>query len=350
MITDHTNTTLSDLAAVLRDKDDFVICGHVNPDGDCVGSQLALWLALKQLGKRATCLLIKKDSLEKGLLFLPGVSEMVSVDDFSGTPGVFIACDVPNDERLGGAARIKDECTLTITIDHHLAQERVSALTYSDTSVASTTLIVWELIKLLEIPVREEIATCTYTGLVTDTGCFQFQNTNAWAFSLASEMIAEGVDAPFVSQQALQTRSVGSLVLEQVVLSRLMVGAEGKFAISYLTKDDFVKAGATKADADPVINTIRALQGIRVACLLRDESGIVRGSLRAKDETDVAKIASGFNGGGHKAAAGLTIEASLNEALEQLVRKLNVECGFDPEFPVIKVGLAVQVEDNTDQL
>jgi len=348
MTTEHTNTTLLELATVLKENDHFVLCGHVNPDGDCIGSQLALWSALKQLGKQATCLLIKKDSIEQGLLFLPGVACMVPVDEYEGEPCVFIACDVPNDERLGGAARIKKECALTITIDHHLARESMSDITYSDPSVAATTLIIWELVKLLAVEDRKDIATCAYTGLVTDTGCFQFQNTDAYAFALASEMIAEGVNAPLVAQQAFQTRSIASLMLEQIVLSRLMIGAEGGYAISYLTTEDFARAGATKADSDPIINIIRALQGIRVACLLRDESDIVRGSLRAKDDTDVAKIAEQFKGGGHRAAAGLTIESSLEEALARVIRALNTECGIAPDSPVVKVGIESRNADGID--
>lgn len=315
MITPQTNTTLEEMAQKIKSLHSFVICGHVSPDGDCIGSQLALYHALGAMGKEAVCLLAKRDSVDAGLAFLPGIADMVAASDYRGEAEVFIACDTPTHERLGDCAAIKERCPHSITIDHHAVDTSMSELTYVDPDVASTTMIIWELIGKLAIEPSADMALCAYTGLVTDTGGFQFQNTNREVFVSASEMLNYSIDPSEVARNIFQNRSLASLRLEGLALERLAISHNNRYCLSYLRQEDMRKFNATKADAEPLINVLRSLDRISVACMLREEASSVRGSLRAKDHTDVSKIARSLGGGGHKAAAGFTLELSLDEAI-----------------------------------
>ncbi|WP_139652871.1 DHH family phosphoesterase [Raoultibacter phocaeensis] len=318
-VTPQTNSDLAGIAEALRTAERFAVCGHVSPDGDCLGSQLVVYHALRTLGKDVTCLLAKPDPIEAGLLFLPGIEDMVPAADYDGAPDVFIAVDVPTPERMGAAAAaVQARSQTTVTIDHHAADDAMSTYTFVDPDAASTTMLVWELAGLLGIERSPEMATCAYTGLVTDTGRFQFQNTDQAAFAAAFEMVQAGADPAAVAREVFQNRSIASLELEGIALARMRFGMDGAYVASYLTREDFEKTGAVKSDAEPLINTIRAVAGIRVACMLREEPEHVRGSFRAKDDTDVAAIARTMGGGGHRAAAGFTLYDSLDQAIERV--------------------------------
>lgn len=323
-VTPQTNVSLTEISAVLKSRDDYVICGHVSPDGDCLGSQLALAGILKRLGKRVTCVLAKPEKPDVRLSFLPGLADMVYARDFMGEVGTFVAVDVPNRERIGDASRLLDEAEYSITIDHHAYPETMSTLTYCNPSMAATSMLIWELSKCMRVDNSGDIALCAYTGLVTDTGRFQYQNADSRAFASASEMITAGVDASFVSREVYQNRSEASVLLEACSIKHMKLFCGGQAAISYITRRDFEKCHAVKADAEALIDTLRSIAGVRVACMLREQGDSIRGSFRAKDDTDVAAIAASFGGGGHKAAAGFSIEVPIEGALVRVEKAVEL--------------------------
>lgn len=323
MITPQTNTTLEEMAQKIKSLHSFVICGHVSPDGDCIGSQLALAHALDKAGKQVTCVLAGDNQVEENLLFLPGIETMIPASNFEENADAFIAVDVPSVERLGGGADIQKRCAVTFTLDHHAYDQVMSQYNYVDPDKASCSLVIWDLCHHLTDGIDESIALCAYTGLVTDTGGFRFQNSDEAAFHAAAEMLSIGVDPSYVATQVFQNRKIPSLRLEALVLERMEIAADCSYALSYLTLRDFEQTGATKADADPLINTLRSIKGVRVACILREQEESVRGSFRAKDDTDVAALARVWDGGGHRAAAGFTVYAPLADALPQVRNVLN---------------------------
>lgn len=316
-----TQSDLERIAAELQKGNDFVICGHVSPDGDCLGSQLALACALRSLGKRVRCVFATDGVYDRGLAFLPGMEEIVPACSYDGPLDTFVAVDVPTTERMGDAARLHEEARLTVTIDHHAAPATVSDLNYVDPDAAATAEIVWKLVRLMGVSPTPELATCAYTGLVTDTGRFQYQNTSAAALAAAAEMVKAGADAARIARQVYQNRTLASVLLEARAIKRMRLRCDGKVALSWLSLGDFIECNANKNDAEPLIDVLRSLSGVRVACMLREQEDAVRGSFRAKDETDVAALARTFGGGGHKAAAGFTVEGSLAHAV-QLVEGL----------------------------
>ena len=315
-VTPQTNTDLAEIAQVLHAAETIALCGHISPDGDCLGSQLVLYHALVDLGKQVTCLLAKAEPIEEGLRFLPGIDGMVPASEYDLIPDVFLVVDAPHPRRLGdAAAAIHEKTPITVTVDHHAHDEAVSRYTYVDPAAASTTMLAWRLVAELGVERTADIATCAYTGLVTDTGRFQFQNTDTDAFKAAFEMVSAGADPALVARHVFQSRSHASLALESRMLEHMRFSDDESFVLSYLERQDFEKTGAVKADAEPLINVLRSLASVRVACILREEPDHIRGSFRAKDDTDVAALAQAMGGGGHKAAAGFTLYESLEDAL-----------------------------------
>ena len=167
-ITPQTNCSLEQLADALRPLDDFVICGHVSPDGDCLGSQLGLAAALRQLGKRVTCVLVKDEPIEENLLqLLPGAADMVPACEYDGPVGAFVGVDVPTRERIGQAAcGILDRALASFTIDHHAVDERMCEMAYVDPDAASTTLLIWELSGMLGVSRSGDLVTCCIRTLM----------------------------------------------------------------------------------------------------------------------------------------------------------------------------------------
>lgn len=327
MITPQTNTTLFEIAERFRALDDFVICGHVNPDGDCLGSQLGLYHSLRAMGKRAMCLLAKPDPIDAGLMFLPGIDKMVVASDYPTCARVFVAVDVPSVERIGTAASLHDKADVRFTIDHHAFDPAMAEYTYVDPDAPSASMLVWEIACLLD-SVTPEVAQCCLTGLITDTGRFAYQNTTAQAFKSAAKMMEAGADPALVNREFFQNRSLASVKLEQRILDRMEFHEDGSFVMSYLTRDDFDACGAVKADAEVLIDVLRSIRGVRIALILRENvPGEIRGSMRAKDEeTDVAAVARRFDGGGHKAAAGFTYHGSLDDARCDVVQTIKSLC------------------------
>lgn len=327
MPTLQTNTSLSEIAERFSALDDFVICGHINPDGDCLGSQLALCHALRAMGKTAHCVLAKADPIEANLKFLPGVEEMEVASEYRGPVSVFIAVDVPTVERIGLASELQSKASVRFTIDHHATDGSMSEYNYVDPESPSASMLIWEVCKYLG-SITPQVAQCALTGLVTDTGRFSYQNTNSRAFACAAEMMEAGANPTQISREFFQSRSLASMKLEGIMLDRMKLLCEGSFVYSYLNNDDFDECGAIKADAEALIDTLRNIRGVRVALILKQMvAGEVRGSLRAKDDdTDVAQVARYFGGGGHKAAAGFTFKGSLDEALGEVPAEVIKRC------------------------
>ncbi len=318
MITPQTNTTLEQVACELEKYDSFAICGHVNPDGDCLGSELALAHALKAKGKSVVCLLAKSEPIPHNLQFLPGSDSLIYAADYTETPDCFIGVDVPTAERLGDAQDVLKRTSHSITLDHHANKTTYAKQVYVDPDSPSAAMIIWDLAGIMNAQ-SKEVASCTLTGTITDTGRYAHQNTTPAAFRASAEMMEMGADPSFITREFFQNRRLQSIRLEQIMYSHMKLSDNGQFAYSWLSNADFDECQAVKADAEPFIDSLRDIEGVRVALILKENSdGSVRGSFRAKDDTDVAVLAQHYDGGGHVAAAGFTFKGSLSEALNQV--------------------------------
>lgn len=317
--------SLDDIVDALRTHDNFAISGHEKPDGDSIGSTLALASALLQLGKSVVAILPdSRNSLTPGLKSMPLFDTLVLGSD-SKPADTFVCVDISSPGRLGSARALCEDATYKICIDHHRAVSQVSNIFYSDALSPSTTCIIWEVCKRLGATLQNEIATLCYAGLLTDTGGFRYQNTSSAAFSLAFEMVNAGANPSFVATAFYQSYSWASLKLQEICISHMeFLGKRGDIAISWVSEGDFRQVGATSADSENLIDVMRSLDRVNIACLLRPREGKVRGSLRAKDNTDIAAFAGRYGGGGHVSAAGFTYDAGMDEAYRRIKHDLEM--------------------------
>lgn len=328
MVTPQTNTTLQGIAELILKNSSFCVCGHVHPDGDCLGSTLGVFWILRHLGKQALPLIAENATLDPAMSFLPNSEKIINantaLEKGSGPFDVFISVDVPNESRLGeSATAIKSQAKHSITIDHHAVNQAMSELSYTDPDVTSTTMLIWELAKCFNLLEAghdiSPLATCIYTGLLTDSGCFINQNTNIGTFNCASELVRYGANPSKIANHIYQSRTLASMKLDAKTIenAKFITSVSGKHcAYSFITLDDMVECSATDDDTENTVTCLRSIGGISVVCMLKERDGIIRGSFRAKDDTDVSILANKFGGGGHKGAAGFNLECTMPEALQ----------------------------------
>lgn len=310
---------------LVRGAKTAAVCGHVNPDGDCIGSVLALALGLREMGVAAQPLLATR-ACPQTYDFLEGYDELVCACDYHEDPDLFILVDVPSLSRAGDGEHVFERAKKTLVIDHHQGDGSFADVAYVDTGAAAAGMLVWEFLGQAGIDRTPQIATCCYTALVTDTGRFQFQNADACALRAAADMTCAGASPSQIAHDVYQRKSWAALQLEALVITRIERLFDGKVALSWVTEDDFKKLEASKDDGESLIDVIRQLGGIDIAVMLREQGSIVRGSIRSKTDIDVAAIANKMNGGGHKAASGFTLHCKLSEAKEEVMR--NIEEAF----------------------
>ena len=311
---------------ILDSAHTICVCGHINPDGDCLGSVMALTLALRAQGHSVTPLLATTDKVAQ-LDFLEGYDELKPAREYLAVPDVFVAVDVSEKDRLGDAEAIFNRAAKTILIDHHVGPADYADACYVDDTAAAAGILVWAMLKQMGAERTAQIASWCYAALVTDTGRFQFQNADARALRCAAELVESGADPSDICTNIYQRKSLAALKFESRVIERLEFLCEKRAAISWITRADYAELNATKDDSDSLIDVVRQIAGVEVAVMLREEDDYVRGSIRSKTTRNVAEIAAKMNGGGHIAAAGFTVYGTLDEARE-LVKK-HIETSYE---------------------
>ncbi len=333
--TPQTNITLQEIADELQCANSVVIAGHVSPDGDCIGSQLALTQALQALGKTVHPTLATKRTPPVNLRGLAGFDQLVFAGDVKGDIDAFVALDVPNTQRLEASqTKLLHSATISFTIDHHATDQRMTQYAYIDPKSAACALLVWQLIKCLGVKPTAQMAQCAYIGVMTDTTSFRNQNTTSDCFQAAREMMECGANPATLATDVFLNRSLQSLQLESLAISRMKFTANSSFVVSYILRSDMTKYNAKPEDSDVIIDTLRSIRGVRVACFLKeiliDGKLVMKGSLRAKDDTDVSVIARKYNGGGHKGASGFRMYCSFDVAMQTICKEFE-DCLKDSE-------------------
>lgn len=303
--------------------------GHVHPDGDVLGTLLALGLAMETAGWSVT--FAGPHAIPESLAFLPGGERWQVWKRAPRTYDVVILTDCPNDERTEGLlAAAHDPRGAVLNVDHHPDNRRYGTIDWIDPTAAATGEMVYELIRALDWPVTPAIAMNLFTAIHTDTGSFRYSNTTSRTFRIAGELTAFGAEPARVSDWLYQRRPPAALGTLGEVLRRVRVSADGVVAWLAvprgLTSDAFMSA-------EDLVTYPRSIGGVKVAVLLREEGeGIVKVSFRGKDEIPVNRIAHRFGGGGHENAAGCTVRGSLDEATQAVLAA---------------VGEAIEVKDSS---
>ena len=324
----QTNTTQTDLGTIaeaIRKHDRFLVTTHENPDGDALGSLLAMTLALRELGKDAVMYLF-------GEVPIPNEYEFMEFAGLQRGPNpevrdrVVVAVDAANERRLGPQEDMLAQAPLVIDVDHHHDNTRFGRLNYIDGTASSTGEILRDLFRELGVELTPEIAEALYIAVVTDTGRFQYANTTAKALRLAAELVEAGADVHRVFQGVYENVAFAKLKLVARALENAAVFDGGRVIVSHLERSDFDEAGAEEPYSEGIIDYLRAVEGAEIAALIREpptQNGPTRRvSLRTTTEgIDVSKIARKSGGGGHKQAAGFSSEASVGEITDFIRRE-----------------------------
>ncbi len=299
----------------VKNAQSIAISGHIRPDGDCVGSCLALYLYLKKTVPNATVTVF----LEKTRSIfdcISGISEIQNAEDNKETYDVFCALDC-NEERLGSAAEIFRRAKKKINIDHHISNQGCGDVNYIFPEASSTSELIYELLDSSYLDT--EIAKALYIGIIHDTGVFQYSNTSKTTLNIAAELISYGFDFPtlidetFYEKSYVQTQILGRALLESMLFQN------GSCIVSTVDRKMMNFYGVEPADLDGIVNQLRYTKGVECAIFLYESDfQSYKVSMRSGGNIDVAAIAQYFGGGGHKRAAGCTINGTVHDVINNL--------------------------------
>lgn len=309
---------LSQAAAAIGESRSIVLACHVNPDGDALGSMLGLALALIPLGKDLVCL--SQDGVPDILRFLPGADMVVQTTD---VPAFDLALVVDSGElaRVGETVKpLVARARRVVDIDHHVTAGAFGDIRVLDAHAASTAEIVYALLQTLGVSMTPDIATCLFTGVITDTGSFRFQNVTPNTLRVAAKLLEAGAPPAHISENVFENRTFAATRLLGSALSALAQTPDGQIIWTHITAQDFRTLGATDQDTEGVVNYVRGVRGAEVGILFREmETGKIRVSLRSRESVNVAEIAARFGGGGHRMASGCTLDGPLADAEQAVV-------------------------------
>lgn len=299
---------------------------HLNPDGDALGSALALSHYLTGQGIRNE--VICHHPAPANLQFLPGAHKIRQEPQGSGFD-LGVAVDLDALERLGNTRPFFERVPRLVIIDHHVPHEAPGDLRIVETEAPATAVILTRLLLEMEGDITPQIAMCLLTGIVTDTGSFRFRNTTPESLSLAALLLELGGDINLVSEEIFQRKAKGSARLLGYLFERMQFECEDRICYGGIDFHDFQQTETTDLDTEGFVNELLSISTVQIAALFREpKPGRVKVSLRSRGEYDVAAVAREVGGGGHKNAAGCSFDAGLEETINLIVPRLRDCLGY----------------------
>src|SRR5580692_738803 len=305
----------------IRARRRFVVTSHARPDGDGIGSALACGQMLRIMGKEAE--VVMHDGVPRIYRNLPFADRVIKADAIPAMEAhdavVLLECDSIGRTQLAGL----EKCFL-INIDHHASGRNFAHINWIDSTVMATAELVYRLARLACVPVDRDIATCLYTGLMTDTGSFMFEGTNEHTFTVARELVLAGADPALCARHIYFGHSTAKMRLLGAALSNLR--REGALAWIWITQEEMQRFGAREEDCEGLVNYALSIADVQVAIFFRElPDSRYRVSLRSKGEVNVSSVAEHFGGGGHKCASGCSVDGPLDAAVSRIIERLRSE-------------------------
>jgi phosphoesterase RecJ-like protein len=312
-------TAKNDFQAVvklIKAHKSFLVTTHVNPDGDGLGAESALFAALKKMGKKVQ--VVNHDPLPPRFKYL-AFTPHYRTSDVIPPHEVCFVLDAGDFTRIRENVR-RDEFKTLVNIDHHYSNNRYGDYNLVFPEAAATGEVVYQLIKALKVKLDKPIAEGIFTSIVTDTGRFRYPNTTPRIFRLAAELEEAGADTSRVSEHIFGDITREAMELTRLAMATIQTHREGSIASMTLNQSDFRSSGATDDDTENLINLVRNLDTVKIAIFLKERpDGLVKISLRSKNHVNVAEVAKRFGGGGHAYAAGAVTQGPLQKALPAVV-------------------------------
>lgn len=308
--------TLDSIINEINNAKTLVILTHMNPDGDAIGSSLALYCSLLKLKKDVDVIVPEHSSIYN---FLPRINDLKK-EPTKEQYDIAIALDCGDIKRLNGFSESFENAKCKISIDHHEINTMFADYNFVNPASPACAQILITVIEALGVEIDNEIGTCLLTGILTDTGGFKYPATSAETFEFTAELLRKGVKVSDIYKRVLQTISKKSFELRKVAINRLELLENGKIAFTYITNKDMKTVEAEEGDHEGIVDIGRDIEGVEVSIFLKEtEDGTYKISLRSNEYVNVADIALLFNGGGHIRAAGGSITGTIEQSKERLV-------------------------------
>ncbi|MBD3426060.1 MAG: bifunctional oligoribonuclease/PAP phosphatase NrnA [Candidatus Omnitrophica bacterium] len=304
----------------LKKRDNFLVMAHVNPEGDSIGSQIAMQRLLEKWGKKAV--VVDHDEVPDNLRFLKGAEAIQPEVPAGFSPETLVILDCPVRERTGDIPRLGEEKGFIINIDHHVSNEYFGDANWVEAGASSVGEMIYILARETNTEIDIEIAEAIYTAIITDTGMFNYTNTTRHTHEVAGELIEVGVDPKGLHGRIFESKELSQIRLLGKVLGTLQVEDNGRLAHMSLTRSMLAEEGVDSVPTDEFINYPRSIKGVQAAVFFKenmDHPERINVSFRSTGGIDVNKVASRFGGGGHPQASGCTLFTNLREAREKVL-------------------------------
>ena len=316
---------MNNILSKIKESNNISITCHTSPDGDALGSVLALATGLKQIGKEVS--ILSKEDVTSNLPFL-GASYLTNdaVAEVSHTSDCVIVLDCGNVERINANLNLQDKKYCLINIDHHLSNDNYGDINFVDTHAAATGEIVYKILNLLHVNITKDIADCLYTSILTDTGSFRFSNTTADTHKIAGDLINYGVNVDEIYRILFENKNYTRIKLYGEIINSITLHHNDKICIMKLENSVLDKLNLSGSiDTSDALTFGTQIDTVEVVALLKEIDSGVKISLRSKNSVDVRKIAEHFGGGGHTKASGLAIDKNIYEAEKIIIKAIENE-------------------------
>lgn len=310
--------TIDNIKEEIQKAQDVVILTHENPDGDAIGSSLAMYLTLKKLGKQVDVII---PEFPKVYSFLPGAEE-VKKEGKEEIYDLAICVDVTGIGRLNGYAKYFEDAKVKIQIDHHQVNEMFADYNFVNPASPACAQNLIFIIEQLGVEIDKEIGTCLLTGIITDTGGFKYEGVSAETFEFTSWLLAKGVNVSNIYKKVLQMKTRANFELRKLIMNRMEFLCDNKVTFTYMTLEDEKNVGAMPGDNEGLVEVGRDIDGVEVSILLREKQNGYKVSLRSNYYVNVSDVCVTFGGGGHIKAAGCDIQGSLEDVKERIISEV----------------------------
>lgn len=310
------------IAEIIKKNDNYIVSSHINLEGDAIGSELALFYLLKQLGKRAV--ILNNDPVPDRYKFLPGWDNVIVGDNGRQKEyGAIIIVDCPTVERSGNIAQLIRNSKIKINIDHHVSNENFGDFNWVDAEAGSCGEMIFNLYKEIDIKINKDVALMLYVAILTDTGSFRYNSTTCKTHSIAGELIRLGVNPEAVANKIYETKTLGDVRLLSKALSTITVNRNGKITYMYVTRNMMVETGTAPDRTEGFINFAKEIEGAEVSLFFRQDIKDPRKihvGFRSKGKANVNELAANFKGGGHPRASGCLMIGDLREVIKKVLK------------------------------
>ena len=308
-------TTLDNILDEIKKANSIVLLTHENPDGDAIGSCLAMYMALKQMGKDSIIIVPELPRVYKFLPYADEIKKETSIENYD----LAISLDCATTKLLNGYAKYFENAKTKIVIDHHGTNTMYGDINFVNPDAPACTQILITMLQNFGVEITKEIGTAILTGIITDTGGFQYQATTPETFEFAAELLKSGVNVSEIYKKVMETKSRANFELRKRAIDRMEFFEDGKIAFTYINLKDEEEVNAESGDYEGIVNEGRAIEGVEVSIFLRETEKGYKASLRSNEYVNVSDVCLMFGGGGHIHAAGCTIDKPLEYAKERII-------------------------------